>query len=449
MRRTLAKAALAACLTLTSVAVGTVTSPPPTAAAALPCTDLTVIWVRGTGVSISSDGFQTAYLKKMRETMPSMASISSISLAYPANPQVSTEAAWVAIIEYLLGNGTIGRTYVQQYLKSVNDGVVMLRTTIENRIRQCGSTRGIILAGHSQGGHVIGDYMQTNVVPPAVLAAHMFGEPRFNGTDTAVAEGDAQAVGAVEGVANLIRSLGYREFPAIRGKFSSATAERVKSYCHDEDPICDKPLTPLGVADKIDPHHKVSSYTTWIGAAAKSALPAVRAMLSKLDTHAGDIIWATDMRISVGCTAGQGIANCSKGTMRRAQMAATLADSLSLAPLSGTAFRDLSGYTGFAGDIYAIRAKGITRGCNPPTNDRYCPGDPVTRAQMASFLVRAYGLPATTRDYFTDDETSVHEADINALARSGITLGCTSTRFCPDDSVLQGQMASFIRRAET
>ncbi|MFP3915884.1 MAG: choice-of-anchor Q domain-containing protein, partial [Actinomycetota bacterium] len=37
-------------------------------------------------------------------------------------------------------------------------------------------------------------------------------------------------------------------------------------------------------------------------------------------------------------------------------------------------------------------AADITRGCNPPANDRYCPGDPVTRAQMASFLVRALDL---------------------------------------------------------
>lgn len=40
-------------------------------------------------------------------------------------------------------------------------------------------------------------------------------------------------------------------------------------------------------------------------------------------------------------------------------------------------------------DIEALAAAGITKGCNPPANDRFCPGDPVTRAQMASFLVRA------------------------------------------------------------
>ena len=43
------------------------------------------------------------------------------------------------------------------------------------------------------------------------------------------------------------------------------------------------------------------------------------------------------------------------------------------------------------GDIEAIAAAGITRGCNPPINDRLCPGSNVTRGQMAAFLHRALG----------------------------------------------------------
>ncbi|HSJ35985.1 MAG TPA: choice-of-anchor Q domain-containing protein, partial [Acidimicrobiia bacterium] len=36
----------------------------------------------------------------------------------------------------------------------------------------------------------------------------------------------------------------------------------------------------------------------------------------------------------------------------------------------------------------------ITRGCNPPANDRYCPEEPVERDQMASFLARGLDLEA-------------------------------------------------------
>jgi hypothetical protein len=45
----------------------------------------------------------------------------------------------------------------------------------------------------------------------------------------------------------------------------------------------------------------------------------------------------------------------------------------------------------FEADIEWLGATGITKGCNPPDNDRFCPSSTVTRAQMASFLVRALG----------------------------------------------------------
>lgn len=42
----------------------------------------------------------------------------------------------------------------------------------------------------------------------------------------------------------------------------------------------------------------------------------------------------------------------------------------------------------FEGDIEWMAANGVTLGCNPPTNDRYCPNDAVTRGQMAAFMKR-------------------------------------------------------------
>ncbi len=43
----------------------------------------------------------------------------------------------------------------------------------------------------------------------------------------------------------------------------------------------------------------------------------------------------------------------------------------------------------FQADIERLAAAGITKGCNPPTNDRFCPDSNVTRGQMAAFLHRA------------------------------------------------------------
>jgi len=46
----------------------------------------------------------------------------------------------------------------------------------------------------------------------------------------------------------------------------------------------------------------------------------------------------------------------------------------------------------FESDIEKLAAAGITAGCNPPDNDRFCPDNHVTRRQMAAFLARALDL---------------------------------------------------------
>jgi hypothetical protein len=104
----------------------------------------------------------------------------------------------------------------------------------------------------------------------------------------------------------------------------------------------------------------------------------------------------------------------------------------------------------FEADIEWLATEGITQGCNPPANTRFCPDDPVTRGQMAAFLVRALAYTDRGTVDFTDDNGSVFEADIERLATEGITFGCNppaNTRFCPDDPVTRGQMAAFLKRA--
>jgi hypothetical protein len=104
------------------------------------------------------------------------------------------------------------------------------------------------------------------------------------------------------------------------------------------------------------------------------------------------------------------------------------------------------------GFIEAIAGRRVTRGCNPPVNDRYCPADPVTRGQMAAFLVRALGYTDQGDIDFVDDDGSTFENDIEKLATAGITKGCNppvNDRFCPNDPVTRGQMAAFLHRALT
>ena len=102
------------------------------------------------------------------------------------------------------------------------------------------------------------------------------------------------------------------------------------------------------------------------------------------------------------------------------------------------------------GYIEALFASGVTKGCNPPDNDQFCPDLSVTRGQVASFLVRALELPrATVTDQFIDDDDSPHQADIDAIAEAGLTRGCNppeNTEFCPERPVTRGEMAAFLVR---
>jgi poly-gamma-glutamate synthesis protein (capsule biosynthesis protein) len=111
-------------------------------------------------------------------------------------------------------------------------------------------------------------------------------------------------------------------------------------------------------------------------------------------------------------------------------------------PPGGTFFDDDGNI--HEGAIEAIAALGITRGCG---GDLYCPDAPVTRGQMAAFLVRSFHLQPSSTDVFIDDDASVFERDIQALAAAGITRGCGTDTFCPERPLLRGELAAFMVRA--
>ncbi|MCY4421474.1 MAG: S-layer homology domain-containing protein, partial [Acidimicrobiaceae bacterium] len=77
----------------------------------------------------------------------------------------------------------------------------------------------------------------------------------------------------------------------------------------------------------------------------------------------------------------------------------------------------------------------------------YCPDDPVTRAQAASFLARAFNLPAAAPAGFADTAASTHAADIDALhAAAGAAAACATEplRYCPNEPVTRAQFASSL-----
>jgi hypothetical protein len=86
-----------------------------------------------------------------------------------------------------------------------------------------------------------------------------------------------------------------------------------------------------------------------------------------------------------------------------------------------------------------------------PSNE-YGPELEVSRAQMASFIVRALVHMTgenfeTPSDYFVDDETTEpHEGNINAVAASAIAVGRGQDTYEPVSTVSRSQMAGFLTR---
>jgi len=145
-----------------------------------------------------------------------------------------------------------------------------------------------------------------------------------------------------------------------------------------------------------------------------------------------------------GISAGCGTARfCPRDEVTRAEMATFLARAMDLPPATVDHFTDDDGTTHEA-NINRLAEAGIIGGCG---EDLVCPDQPVTRAQMASFLARALALPESTTDHFTDDDGSTHESAIDRLADAGISGGCTTDHFCPDITVSRGLMARFLARA--
>jgi hypothetical protein len=88
---------------------------------------------------------------------------------------------------------------------------------------------------------------------------------------------------------------------------------------------------------------------------------------------------------------------------------------------------------------------------NTPENERrYCPEDSVTRGQMAAFIIRAkYGedFSYTTTPYFTDvPSTHTFFKYVQKMKDEGLTV--VSGIYMVDEPVTRGQMAAFIIRAK-
>jgi hypothetical protein len=114
-------------------------------------------------------------------------------------------------------------------------------------------------------------------------------------------------------------------------------------------------------------------------------------------------------------------------------------------------FNDVPLGSMFYASVTSLALDGVTGGCG---NGNYCPGNNVTRAQMAVFLLKAkYGPwwlpPPATGTVFGDVPLNSFAADwIEELFHEGITGGCGGGNYCPGSPVTRQQMAVFLLKAE-
>jgi hypothetical protein len=159
--------------------------------------------------------------------------------------------------------------------------------------------------------------------------------------------------------------------------------------------------------------------------------------------------------VTSGCSASP-LLYCPAGAVTRDQMAIFLlrskfGGSFTPPPAVGI-FTDVPTSYWAAAWIEELYRQGVTTGCSVSPL-KYCPTSPVTRDQMAAFLLRSkYGgtySPPAPIGVFQDVPVSYWAANwIEKLASEGITTGCSAVpkKYCPAATVLRDQMAVFLTR---
>lgn len=111
----------------------------------------------------------------------------------------------------------------------------------------------------------------------------------------------------------------------------------------------------------------------------------------------------------------------------------------------GTAFDDLQGYEWANAEIEALASSGIIKGTSAAT---FSPADNITRADFICLLVRALHLHAEVDDNFNDVEQSDYYYQEVGIARKlGIAQGSGDSQFEPRRSISRQDMMVVAARA--
>ena len=157
--------------------------------------------------------------------------------------------------------------------------------------------------------------------------------------------------------------------------------------------------------------------------------------------------WAFTAGITDGCPT-LGNLTCPELAVTRDEMAQFLwrFRGTPLATVSAM-FNDVTVDDSYGPAVDWLAETGITLGCTTTT---YCPTGTVTRAEMAAFLWRLEGrLEGSAQAGFTDvPANSFYDDAADWLLASGTTTGCTTTTYCPEGLVTRAEMFTFLRRLQ-
>lgn len=161
------------------------------------------------------------------------------------------------------------------------------------------------------------------------------------------------------------------------------------------------------------------------------------------------IDWAFTTAVTSGCpTDGEPDSTCPELRVTRDEMARFMWNSKGEpTPTTTATFEDVPAGATYATAVDWLAEQKVTLGCTTTT---YCPDGTVTRAEMATFLWRLEGSPAGSAPAgFTDVSADFFASDaVDWLLASGTTTGCTTTTYCPEGLVTRAEMFTFLRRVD-
>ena len=167
--------------------------------------------------------------------------------------------------------------------------------------------------------------------------------------------------------------------------------------------------------------------------------------------HESDIEIIATLGITSGCGKLEDNTYCPSRHVTRAQMAVFLGSALGIRPEERTVsrFPDVPADAWYTGHVEGLADLSVVR---TVPGQAFRPSDPITRAEMAVWMARAFDSihELNPAGVFSDVPVDVPYAGaVEGLLEAGVTAGCSTEprSYCPDDPVTRGQMATFLAAA--